>query len=313
MSRSDKYSRRAFGLPLLSFFALGAGCASEPEPHGPIDPAPAASWAAWPMPNSEGLGLPNEQSYEFVEGSADAIVHDRVTGLDWQRTLDPASFTWSAASLHCAALSYGGFSDWRVPTRIELVSLLDLSRTDPAITLAAFPDTASEWYWTASEDASDEARAWDVYFYFGYPDVAERVTENRVRCVRRAQPLAPALPHYEATPELVRDSGTGLAWQRVAAAESFDAAAAREYCAGLVLGAESGFRVPTMKELQTLVDDRHFEPAIDVEAFPDAPSESFWSSSAWSGTTELAWYVRFDSGGALYDVARESMRVRCVR
>ena len=296
----------------LLLLALITACASQPIAEPESDAVAGSAWAAWPMPNSEGLGLPNEQSYEVLAFDEQEIVHDRVTGLDWQQKIDAASFAFDAAREHCEALEYAGYGDWRLPTRIELVSLLDLSRTNPALALAAFPSAPGEWYWTASADRADPSRGWYVYFYFGYPDVDDRAVENRVRCVRSVGLLAPAPNHYEIQRDWVRDFSTGLLWQRAPSEQSFSFAQATEYCARLVVGEESEFRVPTMKELQTLVDERHQGPAIDVAAFPNTPNERFWSSSAWSGSANLAWYVRFDSGSALYDLASEPLRVRCV-
>jgi hypothetical protein len=301
--------RPAWGLLL----ALLAACGAEAENESGSNVVDSSRWAAWPMPNSKGLGLPNEQSYEVTGAGEEEVVHDLVTGLDWQRTLATASFSSSAAAVHCDALDYAGYTDWRLPTRLELVSLLDLSRTDPALSLSAFPSGPSEWYWSSTPDSADPTRTWYVYFYFGYPDVDDGANENRARCVRSEASLSRASKHYDVQAQWVRDLNTGLLWQRQISEQSFDATSAAEYCAALAIGQESGFRLPTMKELETLVDERRFRPAIDVESFPDAPSEHFWSSSAWSGTTNLAWYVRFDTGSALYDLASEPMRVRCVR
>src|SRR5215471_9261180 len=43
---------------------------------------------AWPMPNPPSTGLPNPASYDT---SVSGVVHDRVTGLDWQSVVDPSS------------------------------------------------------------------------------------------------------------------------------------------------------------------------------------------------------------------------------
>jgi hypothetical protein len=295
----------------LFCLALSA-CGADAPSKGQETVEPPFSFANWPMPNSANSGLPNEQSYEVLGAGEEQTVLDRVTGLEWQRSLDDRAFTWSAAGALCEQLRYANFEDWRLPTRIELVSLLDLSRTNPALELAAFPSGSSQWFWTASPDATDAARAWYVYFYFGYPDVDDRSVENRVRCVRGgAVPLGSA--HYEITPNWLRDARTGLVWQREVPTRTFAVAEAADYCATLQLDEETEFRLPTMKELQTLVDEQRARPALDPEAFPDTPSESFWSSSAWSGTTDLNWYVRFDSGSALYELSTELFRVRCVR
>jgi len=83
------------------------------------------------MPNSLGLGLPNERNYAEGGSEDEGIVTDLVTGLVWQRGVTAASFTFTEAASYCAGLELGDEGDFRVPTRIELVSLLELSRAEP--------------------------------------------------------------------------------------------------------------------------------------------------------------------------------------
>ncbi|MBC8132649.1 MAG: DUF1566 domain-containing protein [Deltaproteobacteria bacterium] len=142
------------------------------------------AWADWPMPNHPGSQLPNEQKYALIGGVDGETVRDEITNLTWQRRAPDQRLTWQAARDYCAALSLGGWNDWRLPSRVELVSILDLSRTNPSINLEAFPDSRGEWYWTASPQADDSERAWVVYFYFGYPDTDPKENEYPARCVR---------------------------------------------------------------------------------------------------------------------------------
>lgn len=277
------------------------------------DQRPPEGARSWPMPNSIGLGLPNEFAYS-VQGTADEpVVSDDVTGLAWQQAISAERFDFDAAPEHCSSSHYAGFSDWRLPTRIELVSLLDLSRTNPALLSSAFPSAPSDWYWTSTPDAADPTRGWYVYFYFGYPDVDDRSVQNLVRCVRQNRADLANIDRYEILPEWVHDTSSGLTWQREASTHAVTFTEAAAYCAGLRVGDAANCRVPTMKELQTLVDERRFDPALDSDVFLATQSDRFWSSSAWSGTGNLAWYVRFDSGSALYDLADTRLRVRCVR
>ncbi len=67
-------------------------------------------------------------------------VIDRVTGLMWQRTASDELSTEEAAS-YCAELELDGYCDFRVPTRIELVSLVDFTEDDPAIDATVFAGT----------------------------------------------------------------------------------------------------------------------------------------------------------------------------
>src|SRR4029077_3837526 len=116
---------------------------------------------------------------------------------------------------------------------------------------------------------------------------------------------------YEVGKELVRDRGTGLTWQRRAPAKDLSFDEARKTCAGLRLGGQTGWRVPRMGGLLTLVDESRSSPPIDVEAFPDTPNKSFWTSSPFADTPAMAWHVYFEYGNALYGLVKGPYRVRC--
>jgi hypothetical protein len=280
---------------------------------GGARPTPAR-WAMWPIPNSPSSGLPNPQSYD---SSVSGGVLDRVTGLMWQRRVGPDTMTFDAANARCDDLELGGHRDWRLPSRIELVSILDLAETQPSIDRDAFPRTPSDWFWTSSPASDNPAEAWYVYFYFGYPKTDERRSRFSVRCVRTERPpvfTGDPDSHYDASPARVRDLATGLSWERVPPARTLAFEAALAYCAHLNLDGHKDWRLPSMPELVSLVDERASNPAIDGAAFPGTPADSFWTSSLFGGprSTE-AWHVRFDHGSALYGLFKSSYNVRCVR
>ena len=113
------------------------------------------------------------------------VVTDNVTGLMWQRTLDPSPYIWSAAKTYCENLELASYSDWRLPTRIELVSLIAVDRQNPSIDTTAFPSTPNAMFWTASPMVGDPTVAWSVYF--GYGGTGQSLVDLagvRVRCVR---------------------------------------------------------------------------------------------------------------------------------
>jgi hypothetical protein len=102
--------------------------------------------------------------------------------LEWSGTLcDGEEVTYAKAEAACAALGEG----WRLPTRQELESILDLSRYNPAIDTARFPDTKSGWYWTSTPCAWSSDRAWCVGFYGGGVGYNHRDSANALaRAVR---------------------------------------------------------------------------------------------------------------------------------
>lgn len=119
----------------------------------------------------------------------------------------------------------------------------------------------------------------------------------------------------------ITDNHTGLQWQRGSyASTSWDDA--NNYCRNLSLaGLGVGqWRLPSMKELLTLVDEAvetEFVTnvglvyyAIDRRAFPTTPSGKFW---AWPKLTNgEAWSISFGTGEARTDLATTGNYVRCV-
>jgi hypothetical protein len=105
----------------------------------------------------------------------------------------------------------------------------------------------------------------------------------------------------------VTDNMTHLTWQQAASASTYTWAEASTYCT-------DGWRLPDIRELQSLVDERRYTPAIDSTAFPNTPYLSFWSASRYPASdTDAAWIVNFDLGYTLSNDVRNMNRVRCVR
>lgn len=107
--------------------------------------------------------------------------------LEWSRTLfDGKVVTLSEAEEAVAKLGAG----WRLPTRQELESLLDLSRHDPAIDTSKYLDTQSCAYWTSTPCAWNSAGRWVVDFDYGGVDGPYRYGHACVRAVRDVEECA---------------------------------------------------------------------------------------------------------------------------
>ena len=89
------------------------------------------------------------------------------------------------ADLKAAALC--GFTDWRMPTRKELLGIVHRGRTSPAIELTYFPNTPNSNFWSGSPNASDSNYAWDVGFSSGSVYGSYRYDSHFVRLVRGGQ------------------------------------------------------------------------------------------------------------------------------
>jgi len=125
---------------------------------------------------------------------------------------------------------------------------------------------------------------------------------------------APPAGHFTVNADgTVTDNSTGLVWQRAVPSTSYNHADAIDYCAGLSLTGSPDWRLPTIGELQTIVDETRIAPAIDLSVFPSTPYERFWSSSPYAGAVSRAWAVHFHSGGANHYDVTDAVWVRCVR
>jgi len=80
-----------------------------------------------------------------------------------------------------------GAKDWRLPTRKELLSIVDNGRVKPAIDAGLFPNTPAAYYWTSSSYADQTSSAWQIYFLYGEAYVNGKNQAGQVRLVRDAQ------------------------------------------------------------------------------------------------------------------------------
>jgi hypothetical protein len=77
-----------------------------------------------------------------------------------------------------------GANDWRLPTKRELLSIVDNSRFKPATDTRFFPNTLSSYYWSSSLYPDQENSAWQIYFLYGEASPINKNKANRIRLVR---------------------------------------------------------------------------------------------------------------------------------
>ncbi len=111
----------------------------------------------------------------------------------------------------------------------------------------------------------------------------------------------------------VTDNNTGLMWQQDEAG-SMDWEGALTYCEGLSLAGYTDWRLPNIKELESITDDTLYIPSIDTNFFPDVYASSYWSSTTYASYSFNAWYVYFSNGlvSGYFDKSFNHY-VRCVR
>lgn len=140
-------------------------------------------------------GHPHPSGDHRFIAQSDGTLHDTQTGLTWQRCAAGQSFVDQHCVGKARALNWGAANDsqwidagWRLPTVAELASIVDLSRTHPAIGVDAFPDTPSADFWTSTPFFDDTALHWLVNFTYGDTHVSERDGTAFVRVVRDGPP-----------------------------------------------------------------------------------------------------------------------------
>ena len=135
-----------------------------------------------------------------------------------------------------------------------------------------------------------------------------------------AEPAKVALPaavtgkRFAVESDTVLDHATGLEWTRDnVPGGRMNWKAAQEACGKLKLGGHSDWRLPTIRELLTIVDYERHEPAIDTEAFK-CESTYYWTSTPTASSPGgCAWYVNFSNGYAYWSFHGYDNYVRAVR
>lgn len=114
------------------------------------------------------------------------VVRNNHSELEWQDDTIGTTKKWRDAIDYCSTLTLGGESDWRLPNIIELKSIVDRSRQNPAI-VPEFLNTDSNQYWSSTTYDSDKTLAWIVVFSDGKAASGLKTYNKRVRCVRGGQ------------------------------------------------------------------------------------------------------------------------------
>lgn len=238
---------------------------------------------------------------------------DIVHGLEWLSDLEPGTFTQAQTAAACAANTANGQADWRVPTRAELAPLIDYTRIDPAFDPALTTIAAGETMWTSTVAVDNPANFGFAIASTGDQRVLLNTSLLRLRCVRTSVTEVPLEPFFDNADGTVTDSGSGLVWQLVVTPSMLDQASAATDCATLSLGAfASGWRLPTIAELSTLIDDTHSSPAMDPVFGTTAPNGTYWSASASNVNVSSGWGISFVQGLYVTMVPTSPSFHRCV-
>ncbi len=111
------------------------------------------------------------------------VVSDAATGRMWERTGSASAMNWQAALAYCQSRTTGGYSDWRLPDVMELRTLADYARYDPAVDITALVSAGFDT-WTSSTVDTYPGVAWHVNFQSGFSAGEDKTAALYARCVR---------------------------------------------------------------------------------------------------------------------------------
>lgn len=296
------------------------------------DTTPSEPWTMKRLPDT---GQTTRNSDSFGEDSfynintpsfktnGDGTVTDLITGLQWQQT-DSGEMTWDSGVSFCNKLTAAGKDDWRLPYIHELFSIQNHGKNFPALDTTYFTKTEAEYWWAIEQRVgrSDSAWATNAGGGAGAHPKNETVSAGgklryHVRCVRGETLGDNATPRYiDGGNGTVTDTYTGLVWQKADGLEAATWEEALKYAYGLVFAGHDDWRLPNIKELESLSTPYAVKPAIDSNFFPGTQNVPYWSSTtlqARRGNPNQAWSIDFNYGVVDYHDKNDKLHLRAVR
>ncbi|MBF0353602.1 MAG: DUF1566 domain-containing protein [SAR324 cluster bacterium] len=244
--------------------------------------------------------------------NGNSTVTDNVTGLMWQKEDDGSTRTWDNAGTYCSGLSLGGYSDWRLPTPRELQSIVSYGTYNPAINGTYFPNTQNNRYWSSMSYINNSTHAWYLSTQKGEINRDVKSTTSYVRCVRGGTSSGIWTVNYLSENSTVQDLATGLMWQKVDDGSARSKDQGLNYCESLALENFTDWRLPDIKELESIVDYSSYNPAINTSYFSNTQTSAYYMSSTSDVSNSLAtWRIHFGEG--YFGPDNSSGLVRCVR
>lgn len=256
------------------------------------------------------LGILAEPSWadRYVDNS-DGTITDAQTKLVWQKADDGVQRNWDDAYQYCENLQPEG---WRMPRIDELRTIVDYNLYNPAINPAF--DSQLDTYWSGSSSVMPPDFGWYIYFSKGLVGWFSKDNAYYVRCVRGGPywVFDPSVYLRKLNDDTVKDVRTNLVWQQSDDGIQRTWNEAQAYCDSLSLsGYPSGWRLPKIEELQTIIDYKTYDPALSTEMF-NGHSGGYWSDTAFNYREGNNWAAHFDYGGAWWNLNTTLFYSRCV-
>ena len=157
--------------------------------------------------------------------------------------------------------------------------------------------------------------AWSTFERLSGGSAAAKTLNARVRCVY-GKGAPGAGPRFDTSvADVVKDNETGLMWEKAPPNADYDQSQAKAYCETLTTGTFTDWRLPSLRELTTLIDPTIWSPALPSPSF-SIPGKWYWSDTPLYGAPTSFLAVDFATGFSQNETTASpytSPRMRCVR
>ena len=247
-------------------------------------------------------------------------ITDNVSGLMWQQA-DGGEMTIETALTYADNLVFGGFSDWRLPTPSESFSILNHQNNMPAMNSTYFTASQAQYWWTNTYQIGDNTKVWTTNSGGGIGNKPKSETISaggtfryHARCVRDvATPTVIANHFTDNNNGTITDNLTQLIWQKVPNTAALTWENAIAYAEGLSLATATDWRLPNVKELQSLNDETKSNPSVNTTYFATIGVKNYWSSTSLPNQITESWFWNTQFGITTYGLKTTTNYVICVK
>lgn len=223
------------------------------------------------LSNQESLSSMTTYSYR---DNADGTIFDSSTELLWTQELSDTPISWESAEDYCKSLSTGDIFTWRLPNIKELYSIRDFSKA---------------WPWVDTHYFHLPSGYYDSGFVFNNCSEDSKLfsSQHFVRCVSGdTYGSSEYVDNRDAT---VSDRATGLMWTQNDSGYTMTWEAALSYAESSEYAGYSDWRLPNIKEMQSITQYLGIFAAIDISFFStsaifnesySADCQYYWRSSS---------------------------------
>ena len=238
------------------------------------------------------------------------IFEDLNTWLMWQKSVPSDKYTWENAVSYCDGSTYAGYTDWRLPTPQELLTIINNGTYNSALAFSVSVSSDTR-LWSSKKNGTSN-NVFILNPYYGSIASDQETSTYNLLCVRgNTLPVSSFTESTVSGKVVVKDSNTGLMWQKTYLTDKTWQQALKE-CEDSNYAGYTNWRLPNKNELASLLN--YNKTSAPYSGFSGMPSKTFWSSTTLSSSYSSAWVINFETALAGTDSkTATSNYVRCVR